>query len=136
MRLEGLADRLQSAGLGTLGTDLFVYIMPDTVTEGVLLRTTPADAAGAPIGATVDHELPGYRPGARMQLVVRAPTYPAGFDKARAATAALRVEKPVDICGDHFNFIRDLHEPIVHPRADGSLEFAVNFVCNYVAQSS
>lgn len=126
MRLEGLAERLQSAGVGQIGKTIFAYFMPENVERGVLLRVGLD-------GATIDHELPGYRPDATFQLIVRSKAYGDGFDLIEQAVATLTMPAEEKIGAYRFNFCRPRHEPIVYPRGAGAgLEFSVNFDANYV----
>lgn len=127
MRLEDLAQRLVDAGIGTLAVDLFIYAMPPEVNRGVLLHSgLSAD--------TLSYELPGYRPGASFQLIVRNTTYPDGFRLIDAAVAAATILRPTMLGSYRINYLRARHDPLVYPRSDGGgLEFSVNFDVNFVA---
>ncbi|CAO3459776.1 hypothetical protein [Azospirillum argentinense] len=126
MRIEGLVDRLATAGIGTKGRDLFSYTMPAGAT-GVMLRVGLD-------GAPVDAEIPGYHPRASFQLIVRHKDHPAGFALIERATRALVTERRTVIGAYTFNHIRAAHLPIVYPLSEGAhLEFSVNFHCNFTA---
>lgn len=127
--LEELAKRLEEAGIGIRGRTIMVYFMPPNVDGGVLLRIGLD-------GAEIDHELPGYRPRASFQLIVRAKTYDIGFDVTRRASEALTLPAETTLGSLRFNYCRPRHDPIVYPRSSGAgLEFSVNFDVNYMTLS-
>ena len=125
MRLESIAGLLVTAGLGTLGTNLFIYSMPDTVDAGILLRQGLR-------GTDIDHELPGKRRG-EFQLIVRANDYVAGHALIRLAMAALTLPERTELADRVVNFQRPRHEPLVYQRSLGNgIEMAVYFDTDFV----
>jgi hypothetical protein len=126
MQLDAFVTRLHDAGVGERGKTLFAYYMPETVKTGVLLRTGLA-------GASIDPELPGYRPDGEITMIVRASRYEAGFALTERAVQALIVESPEVLGAYQINHCRPRHEPIVYPRSSGDgLEFSVRFDVNAV----
>lgn len=125
MNIDSLAGKVEAAGLGVLGSSLFVHVMPDDCTAGIVL-------VGKPTGSPVDAEIPGYRPGAGFQAVVRHASYTDGFSLIRQVVSLLTTEKTT-MAGMFVNYIRPRHEPVITPRSAGNLlEFSVNFDANYV----
>lgn len=125
MRLEPLAQILADAGVGVIGATIFVYHMPENVTDGVLLRQ-PLQ------GTEIDYELPGYVK-TDFQLIVRSSTYADGFDLVERATQALTFEHVTTLADRQINYQRPRTEPIVYPRSDANvIEMSVNFECSFV----
>lgn len=126
MRLEDMQRRLDGAGVGAMGTDLFIYSMPAEVTRGVML--TPGAS-----GDAVNHEVPGYRPAASFQIVVRALEHEDGFALMARAVKAATITQPIALGPYRINHARPRHDAVVTPRADGNgLEFSVAFDVNLV----
>lgn len=123
MKPEVYAQIIHDAGVAYNGKTLFVNIMPETVTTGVLVIEPRS-------GAEIDHEMIGMR-SADFQVVVRHPDYLKGRKLAESVQAALtknRLEKD----GHCFIYIRPKHEPIAFPPSDGdNFEFSLNFETRY-----
>ncbi|WP_151708806.1 minor capsid protein [Acinetobacter brisouii] len=117
MNLLDFAKRLQDQKVGVMGKTLFINMLPIEVGLGVLLRNSLE-------GTAIDYELPNYSKGA-FQIIVRAPSYPAGEALINQVTAALTINsEPV---GGYFvNYARPRTEPVVFPLSVGNLlEFSV-----------
>ncbi len=131
MKLEMLAQVLVDADLGEIGQTIFVHHMPETLNQGVLLRTPL-------VGTPVDHYLPGYYKG-RVQAIVRAITQTAGDELAIAVIKALQTLGGTTLTDAEtdtslkINYLRPDTLPIVFPRSEGNLkEWSINFDCCYV----
>jgi minor capsid protein len=134
MKLEYLAQVLQDAGLGTIGTDIFVDYMPAEVTKGVVLKNPLA-------GTPVDPNLPDYY-RTRLQAIVRAPTRDVGNELSDRVGKALKMfnRKFYDLNGKlamQINHIYPAQLPIVYPYTPGNvIEWSLNFVTSYVQPSN
>jgi hypothetical protein len=131
MKLEILAQVLQDADAGTIGTDLFVHAMPAKVTKGVLLRNPLA-------GTSVNNYLPGYY-RSRLQAIVRAPGHEQGDELAKIVGDALKMEQTRRFFNDdgslamQINYILPEQLPIVYPWTPANvLEWSLNFITSYV----
>lgn len=121
MILRQMAELLQEAGLGTIGTNIFMYRMPNTVTSGLLLLDRMP-------GDTIDHELRGMRRGG-FQVVARGQTYDETL--IRATLPILSIESKV-IKGLDVKYIRPRSEPFAYPATDGeNIEYSLNFEAVY-----
>lgn len=126
MNLMPLANRLQDAGLGVKGTNLFIGMLPAAAERATLLRN-PLQ------GTPIDYELPGFYK-TQFQLIVRVPAgfYVDGETLIGQVIASLTLtEQQVE---DHFfNYCRPRTEPVVYPLSNGNmLEFATMFDCCFV----
>jgi hypothetical protein len=130
MRLELLAQVLQDAGIGMIGTDIYVHSMPADVETGVMLRNPLA-------GTKVDPGLPGYY-RSRLQAIVRAQAHADGDQLADRVAKALEMGKRLfnDTDGKllmQVNYIYLDQLPIVYPWTPANvLEWSLNFVTSYV----
>ena len=128
--LLDLATYLDEQGHGYTtgrGKDIFVFSMPETLTEGILLK----DAA---LGTMIDHELPGYFP-TEFQVIIRAREYAEGEEKAEAVSNTLTILNQT-IGALNVNYIRPRHVPIVFPVSEGDyLEWLVIFDANFCMTS-
>jgi hypothetical protein len=130
VKLELLAQVLQTAGLGTIGTDIFVHHMEGDDVNAIMLRT-PLD------GIPIDPNLPDYYHH-DIYLTVRAPDYVTGDAKVKAAVAALTISKRSFVNGSgvllmHINEMIARTLPRNYPRLDSEgIEWAVDIYCNYV----
>ncbi|MCK1543422.1 hypothetical protein IVB12_16010 [Bradyrhizobium sp. 179] len=130
MKLEILAQLLQDAGLGTIGTDIYVHSMPADVRKGILLRDPLA-------GTKVDPGLPGYY-RSRLQAIVRAPAHAEGKTLSDAVAKKLEMGKRIFNNDDgslsmQVNYIYLEQLPIVYPWTPANaLEWSLNFVTSYV----
>lgn len=80
---DAVSAILQSAGVGTEGTDLFIGRLPETPASAVAVIETGGPPRGLVLGGTVDIEQPS------CQIVVRATSRSAGALKARDVFDAL-----------------------------------------------
>lgn len=118
MKLEAaIVRRLELAGKGVPGTNLFHSHMPAQVPVGTLVLTRVA---------ILRDPYSGLRKG-QFQVVCRGVSAEAVHAMAVEALEALRGEQ-VMVGNVNFLFIFPLHEPIVFPRTDGSqYEASVNY---------
>lgn len=123
MKIETIAQVLQTAGIGTIGTDLFYHTMPD-VEEGVLLRL-PLN------GVRVDPELPLFF-RTKLQVILRTLTFAEIDARAQEIIDTLVMQRR-QFPGLWINYIRLYTLPITFPRSEGNtLETSINFDCCYV----
>lgn len=116
--LDDLLSELQTNGLGTVGTDLFINVEPSNVAQGIMLRQT---------GGMYDPYLGCNARGLEFQAVIRDPEYPDGLSKAETVMETLNLDQ-VTIGGSFFFWVRPMHEPIPFGReASGTETFVLNF---------
>jgi hypothetical protein len=130
MRVQPLAQLLQTKGLGTVGQTIFVDSMPPALELAIMLN------AGI-MADPVSPELPGYHPSGKFQAIVRCRNPDDGFTLIRQVIAALATEQRItltdSVASMMFNFIRQQGEPMNYPASAANLvEISVNFDCNYV----
>lgn len=118
MNLLPLAERLQAAGLGTLGTSIFVNMMPTECESGVLLRQPLT-------GTRINYELPDYFK-TRVQVIVRTRNFEPGSQLMKQVTAALLIQSDTQV-GDMFiRYLRPVSKPVSFPVTLGNfIEFTV-----------
>lgn len=125
MKLEPIAEFLEDEGIGTAGKDLFVYHMPEGVSEGVLL-VSPLS------GEKIDYELPNYRVS-KFQVIVRHSSYREGVALAVMVMNAITLSNTDVLNGIFVKYMRPRHEPVVFPSSKGdNLEISVNYDAVYI----
>lgn len=126
MNVTGIAQYLQDQGWGTIGSSVFVYNMPESVREGILVL-------GPESGTRIDHYLPDFRKTS-FQLIFRASDHGSGEEFAHRVSKSLTGDE-IQMQGMYVKRIHPRHEPIVFPSSKGDLlEFSVNFDIVYVDQ--
>lgn len=119
MNLLPFAEHLQAKKVGVMGKTLFINMLPIDTSIGILLRNGLT-------GTDIDYELRGYIK-TQFQVIVRAPSYPAGEALMEKLTAELTVNES-KIGSYFFNYCRPRTEPVVFPLSEGNLlEFSVYF---------
>lgn len=112
MNLMPMVERLQMAGLGAMGTDLFLNMMPSTVTRAIMLREPLS-------GTEINHELPEYYK-TEYQVIVRSPDFEEGLRLINDAVKAMTLEE--EVVGDmYFRYCRPKAKPVAFPISDGAL---------------
>ncbi len=112
MRLMPMLERLQMAGLGAMGTDLFLNMMPSSVTRATMLREPLT-------GTEINHELPEYYK-TEFQVIIRSPDYEDGLERIKQAVKVMTVEE--EMVGEmYFRYCRPKAKPVAFPISDGSL---------------
>jgi Bacteriophage minor capsid protein len=130
MRLDILANLLVTAGLGQLGSTIFIHRMDESVGNGLLLK---APIAGIP---TIP-ELPGYYK-APFQIIVRNLVQADGDALAAQATQVLTITEQSfnNLDGTFAMQIKQMYPtrlPIVYPRSTGNYtEWSINMHADYV----
>ena len=105
-------------------TEVFIYHLPDTISEGILLLHNLS-------GIRLDPSLPDYKKG-KFQIIVRSPNFESGYALAKRAMAAFKVVKRYSDGTAFINFIEPLHDPVAFPSSKGNfIEFSVNFETAY-----
>lgn len=131
MILEFLAKDLQDAGLGTIGTDIFIHQIDENVVKGIVLRLPIA-------GIPTDYNLPGFY-HATIQVIARSALQVEGDAMAASIKRALTsLQRRVYLNPDD-SFAMQLNQmyleklPIVYPRSTGySKEWSLNFYACFV----
>lgn len=100
------------AGLGAMGTDLFLNMMPSTVTRATMLREPLT-------GTEINHELPEYYK-TEFQVIVRSPDYEDGLARINEAVKAMTVEEEM-VDDMYFRYCRPKAKPVAFPISDGAL---------------
>ena len=132
MVLDEIASYLQAAGVGTVGTDIFVGRMPDT--PGACLGLH--EYAGAAPSFAHDGEQPLFE-SPRVQVRVRGATYTTGRQMIEAAYNALNRVKNQNVGGVRYMRIAPLQQPFYLQR-DGNErpEFVFNVEAKKALSSS
>ena len=117
--IQEIATRLQTASIGTLGTDLFYSYMPDSANAGVSVH----DTGGMPPDIYIPTKSPTF------QVFIRAATYDAGKAKLDAVRASLHNLYNVTLSGGTYVYsINALAEGGHIGRNERGLdEFSINF---------
>lgn len=134
MNLDCISTLIVEAGLGVVGQTLFQDLMPDTVSRGVLLKSTVG-------GDRVDRYMPGYFRTARLQIIVRAADIEDGNTLSMAVMKAVtfRAQPPrtfLDSTGATLMTLNHAYPdalPSKYPRMPGGeYEWSTNFDVNYL----
>lgn len=122
--VEDLGTLIESAGLGTIGKDLFLYHSPAEVENCIIVFPSNEPAA-------IDAELPFYRK-ARFQLIVRNVRYQDGLDVSKALSDALTFTEK-ETTQMKIKRCRPLYEVRIYRRSEaGVIEFSVTYELIYV----
>jgi hypothetical protein len=132
MLVEPIMNRLESAGLGTIGQSIFGHYMPAEVRSGILVLSSLA-------GNSISYETPGFRMDDRFQVIVRDTTAQNAMDVGRSVRDALvateRFVMPSGVAGVPnmlVSYIRPISDPILFPRAQSGLfECSLNSEITY-----
>jgi hypothetical protein len=115
MLIEELGTYLQGLGHGTLGTDLFLYQLPDTPDTCVAIR----EYAGAEPEFVHDQATPNMiRP--RFQMVVRGPVIPDVMLKASQVWSSLVTINNTTIDGTFYQRLVPLQSPFLIERDENN----------------
>ena len=112
MKLMPLLELLQMNGLGAAGTDLFLNMMPSTVTRATMLRESLT-------GTEINYELPEYYK-TEFQVIVRSPDYEDGLRLINDVVKAMTLEEEV-VEDMYFRYCRPKAQPVSFPISDGAL---------------
>lgn len=118
--VSDLATYLQTAGIGTVGTNLFYSYLPANLEAGVVVLDSG--------GQQPDPYLPTKEP--MFQVLIRADNYDNGKTKLDAVRAALHQLKNTTIGSIYFYFILAMSEGGHVGRDDAGRDiFSINFHC-------
>ena len=121
---EAIAQVLQDAKLGIPGTTLFVYHVPDSVRNCILVIDSHD-------GIELDDNLPGYRKG-NFKVIIRQTNYKSAMTIAKQVVSALDLHR-LTVNGIYVIRMRSTHDPIAYPIPDSDvIEVAVNLWVAYV----
>ena len=132
MRIDLLANYLDSQNVGTIGRTLFAHHMPADCVEGVLLKL--------PInGIEQDNYMPGFYKSP-LQAIVRAQSEARGEKLSAQVIKVLThkqtkdyVDQPGNVFAMRINFLLPEKLPIRYPRLDGNgIEWSLNFMTSFV----
>jgi hypothetical protein len=113
------ADRLEQAGLGTSGVDLFVGTMPSDVARGIMLIDPLT-------GHEIDDGMAGFF-NTQFQAIVRDPVLERAYETGLAISQALTLNN-VEGDGITISWLRPMTLPVNYPRGDaGDIETSVRF---------
>lgn len=114
-----IAQMLNDAGVATLGQNLFINMMPISVTNGIPLRN--------PINGTkIDHELKGHY-NTEFKVIVRTTNYETGYKLMKKVFRLLTLDNHF-VEGMHIKQCYPDNEPIEYPISEGNtLELASDF---------
>ena len=116
--LKEIGTYLQSQGIGTLGTDLFLGLMPDQPDNCIALF----EYAGAPLALHWNGEYPG------LQVRVRGTSYAAARTKIGEVAKKLHGLHEQTLSGTRYLLIKARGSPEVLKRdANNRVELFVNF---------
>lgn len=119
MSMEAIAKYLETKRLGRLGTDIFVNEMPESCTQGLLLRDRYS-------GTPIDHYLPRYRETG-YRLAARSTDYAAGKALAWKALDALTLHAETQMGDTLVKQLLPQNEPRSYRRSIGGLwEFEID----------
>lgn len=122
--IKELTPFIETAGIATLGTSLFLYHAPAQVDTCVILFPS----ADPP---RINPETPSYLHG-KFQTIVRAATYEEGFDICNQLSASLTFYNK-ETPNIKIKQCRPLYQPRVYRRSEGgSLEFSITYVMHYI----
>lgn len=124
MRLEAIAQWLQTRGVGVVGQTIFINFIPDNI-AGILLRQ---DLAGTPR----NQELPGYV-RSPFWLIARAPSYGQAKTLCDAAKAAFELIASQTVDGVNFRYCKPARYPIPYAPSPGqNVELAVSYTTVHI----
>ncbi len=124
MKLDSIARKLQTDGLGTIGKEIFIDNMPAKATSGILLRS-------ALLGSPIDYELPGYR-NTHFNVATRGKTHKAGEELMARVMLALTLGE-TKLTGMAIQHMRPRTDPVAFPLSEATIfEFLVIFEVVYV----
>lgn len=117
--IDDIAQYLQTAGIGTVGTNIFKSFMPDTVDTGLAVLDTG--------GVMPDPDLPTKKP--TIQIFIRGASYPLGKAKLEAVRAALHQLANTQVGDTYIYYCLAQSEGGHIGRNERGLdEFSINFV--------
>jgi hypothetical protein len=119
-----IAEKLELAGLGTMGIDLFAYHSPPEAGDCIIIYPSNDPPA-------VDPERPFFMRG-KFQIIIRNDSYQDGLDLCKEVQTALTFynqetnQMKVKEC-------RPLYQARVYRRSEaGPIEFSITFLVIYV----
>jgi hypothetical protein len=123
-QLETIADLIQTANLGQLGQDMFLYHSPAEVESCIIVYPSNDPPA-------IDPDLPKYYI-AKFQTIVRAKKHDVGLALCKSLSDTL-TRHNLDTPEMFIKTIRPLYQPRVYRRSDsGVLEMSVSYEVRYV----
>lgn len=122
--VEDLATLIETAGLGTVGTDIYVYHSPSEAQNCIIVYPSNDPPS-------VDPETPFYVRG-KFQVIVRNRVYQDGITLSKQIADALTLYN-TDTTQMTIQRLRPLHQVRVYRRSQsGLIEFSVTYQIIYV----
>lgn len=118
--IDDIATYLQTAGLGTVGTNIFLSYLPDTVDTGLAVIDTG--------GVMPDSYLPTKSP--TIQVFIRGANYEAGKTKLDLVRSTLHQLANTQVGSTYIYYCLAQSEGGHIGRNERGLdEFSINFIC-------
>lgn len=118
--IADIAQHLQTNGLGTVGTDIFISYLPDTEDEAIAVLDTG--------GVEPDIDLTQLK-SPTMQIMIRSNTYTAGKSKLDSIRSILHGVIETQVGNTYILYLHALSEGGHIGRNEaGQDEFSINFV--------
>lgn len=116
--IDDIATKLQTEGIGTVGTTIFKSYLPESVTNSLVVLDTG--------GTQPDKDLPTKEP--TFQIFIRAEDYSTGKALLESVRTALHQTKNTTLGNTYFYFILAISEGGHIGRNEvGQDEFSINF---------
>ena len=124
--VEDIGTLIENAGLGTVGTDIFLYSAPPDPAALPIIIVYPSNDPPA-----IDPERPYYLRG-KFQTIVRANDYQTGIALSKSLGSALTFFN-TETSLMKIKECRPLYQVRVFRRSDsGAIEFSVTYKITYV----
>lgn len=118
--IADIAQHLQTNGVGTVGTDIFISYLPDTEDEAIAVLDTG--------GVEPDIDLTQLK-SPTMQIMIRSNTYTAGKSKLDSIRSILHGVIEAQVGSTYILYLHALSEGGHIGRNEaGQDEFSINFV--------
>ena len=126
MKLEAVSSILHSAGVATLGSDLYIYHMPEGVQSGILLMDDPDTPT------EIDEYIPKLKKS-NFRAIVRGSSYEEAMNLANVVRCALDVHGFTANNGINFLRLKPTYDPIAYPVGESDIiEVSVNLWAAYI----
>lgn len=124
-KLIAIGEYMQNNGFGQLGSDLFVFHMPETVSTGILILDDNDNST------EIDEYIPNLRKS-HFRMIVRSSDYQIGYGIAKDLRDRLNFYNVM--IGDYrFLRLRPTYDPVAYPVPDSDIiEVSVNFWAAYI----
>ncbi len=126
IKLEAVAEILETEGIAIFGDDLYIYAMPEGIQNGVLLT----DDTDTP--TEVDEYIPKLKKS-DFRAIVRGPDYKAAMALAKRVSDTLNKYDYMASNGLKFLRLKPTYDPIAYPVSESDvIEVSVNLWAAYI----